>query len=302
MATQNPTLSIVINTKNSADTLKACLQSIKRIADEIIVMDMHSTDDTVDIAKQFQAKIFFHKDVGYVEPARNAAISKAKGDWILILDADETLPPSLAKIIRDELIVAPRADAYFIPRKNIIFGKWVKTGWWPDHVLRLFRANLVEWPNEIHAIPKISGTVERLLEKESLAIIHENYQTIDQFIDRAQRYGHIVAHSHIEKKHTTGDPLEKFFSEFLRRYYQWGGVKDGAHGYYLSVLQAMTGIMESVYMWEEKGFTGNTTKPSISQILEKMADEARYWELTQKVDASTGWIRTYWKIQRWLQK
>lgn len=299
MATQTPTLSVVINTKNSASTLKKCLESVKRIADEIVVMDMHSEDDTVFIAKKFGAKVFFHKDVGYVEPARNAAISKATSDWILILDSDETIPPSLAKAIRDDLIVDPRADAYFVPRKNIILGKWVKTGWWPDHVLRLFRVNLVEWPNEIHAIPKISGTVERLPEKESLAIVHENYQTVDQFIDRAQKYGHIVANQRVEKKESSGDPLKNFFSEFLRRYFQWGGVDDGVHGYQLSLLQAVTSIFESVYVWEEKGFSGSTPKPKISDTLEHMANEARYWELTQKVNATTGLLRIYWKVQRW---
>lgn len=299
MAPQTPTLSVVINTKNSATTLKACLQSVKRIADEIIVMDMHSDDDTVRIAKSFQAKVFYHKDVGYVEPARNAAIAKASGDWVLILDSDETIPPSLAKLIRDDLLIDPKADAYFLPRKNIIFGKWVKTGWWPDHVLRLFKPNLVEWSNEIHSIPKISGTIERLPEKESLAIVHENYQSVDQFIDRAQKYGRIVAHEQKEKKTSIGDPLQNFFSEFLRRYFQWEGVNDGAHGYYLSLLQAMTAILESAYQWEAKDFSGGTHKPHVGDMLQRMADEARYWELTQKVNNSSGLARLYWKLRRW---
>ncbi len=302
MATQAPTLSVVINTKNSAATLKACLSSVKGIADEIIVMDMHSEDRTVEIAKDFRAKVFYHPDVGYVEPARNAAIAKATSDWVLILDSDETIPPSLATEIRDTLILDPKTDAYFLPRKNIIFGKWVKTGWWPDYVLRLFKPNLVVWSNEIHSTPQISETAERLLESERLAIVHENYQTIDQFIDRAQRYGRIVAAGQHENKKASPDPLKNFFSEFLRRYFQWGGHNDGAHGYYLSVLQGLTAVLESAYQWEEKEFSASTKHGRVSALLRDMAREARYWELTEKVNTSSGLMRWYWKGRRWLSR
>ncbi|MCD8484492.1 glycosyltransferase family 2 protein [Candidatus Woesebacteria bacterium] len=302
MATQAPTLSVVVNTKNSAATLKACLNSVKSIADEIIVMDMHSDDRTVEIAKNFRAKVFYHPDVGYVEPARNAAIGKATGDWVLILDSDETIPPSLATEIRETLILDPKTDAYFLPRKNIIFGKWVKTGWWPDYVLRLFKPNLVVWSNEIHSTPQISGTAERLPESEKLAIVHENYQTVDQFIDRAQRYGRIVATNQHENKKTTPDPLKNFFSEFLRRYFQWDGQNDGAHGYYLSVLQGLTAVLESAYLWEKKEFSSAKKQVKISGLLAEMAREARYWELTNKVNASSGILRWYWKGRRWLSR
>lgn len=304
MATQTyqstPTLSIVINTKNSAATLKACLQSVKQIADEIIIMDMHSQDDTVHIAKHFQAKVFTHPDVGYVEPARNAALSHATSDWVLIIDADEMIPPNLAKHIRDVLIVNPTADAYFLPRKNIIFGKWVKTGWWPDHVLRLFKKNFVRWTNEIHSVPSISGTVERLPENESLAIAHEAYQSIDQYIDRAQRYAKIVATGNSFQSDTTKDPLQEFFSEFLRRYFVWNGNEDKAHGYYLSLLQGVTRILESSYDWENKNFDNKNRLPQkkISEILGDFQKEARYWERTEKIQHSSGIVKIFWKIIR----
>lgn len=177
MAQNRPTISVVINTKNAAATLDRCLASVHSWADEIIVMDMKSTDDTVQIAKFFGARTFSHPDVGYVEPARNAALAKARGEWILILDADEEVTPGLAKKIASELVLDSKIDAYFLPRQNIIFDKWVKTGWWPDHLLRLFRAGHVVWADTLHAVPQAQGTVARLDAKENWSIRHNNYQS-----------------------------------------------------------------------------------------------------------------------------
>src|SRR5688500_1083795 len=102
-------LSVVINTKNSERTLKAALDSVQ-FATEIIVMDMHSKDDTTKIAEKAKAKVFTHPDVGYVEPARNAAIAKATHDWVFILDADEVVPEKLAKVL-GEIVSASAADS-----------------------------------------------------------------------------------------------------------------------------------------------------------------------------------------------
>lgn len=295
MATFSSTLSVVINTKNSAQTLGATLRSIADIADEIVVMDMHSTDATVSIAEKHGAKVYHHDDVGYVEPARNTAIAQATKDWIFILDADETVSPELAQKIKHEFIQTPDVDAYFLPRKNIIFGKWVKTGWWPDHILRLFRSGHVVWSDEIHAVPQVEGQVIRLPEKETFAILHENYQTVDQFIDRAQRYAGIAQHT---APTAWSDPAEAFFDELIRRYYDWDGYKDGTHGVMLSWLQAATAIITSAKQWETQGFTQHQTRKTLSQQLARFTRAARYWEFTKKMESSAGIARWWYRLRR----
>lgn len=296
MALATQTLSVVINTKNAAATLKSCLQSVKRLADEIIVMDMNSQDKTVQIAKQFGARVFTHPDAGFVEPARNAAVKKAKGKWILILDSDEEIPPTLAKYIRQTLITNPNTDAYFLPRQNIIFGKWVKSGWWPDPVLRLFRAGHAHWQDTIHSVPEVSGTSVWVPAQERYAIIHQHYQTIDQFIDRAQRYGRVVTQQ--AGKTALHDPVPDMFDELFRRYYAWDGQKDGQHGYFLSLLQAWTALLPTLYAWEDAGFPKKKVgTQSLAQLLAQAAKDARYWELHGQWQGATGWTKLWYKLQ-----
>lgn len=300
MAQKTPTLSVVINTKNSAATLKGCLESVKGLADEIIVMDMKSQDNTRDIAKRYGATVFLHPDVGYVEPARNAALRKAHSEWVLIVDADEEIPPTLSRKIRNDLITTERIDAYFLPRKNMIFGKWVKTGWWPDHILRLFRKGKVTWLDEIHSIPQITGEVARVEANEKWAIVHHNYQSVDQFIDRAQRYAKITAEMRIKKKQPIEDPAGVFFDELVRRFYTWGGSMDGTHGRMLSILQGCTRVLESAQQWEMKHFPEQKYRP-LSSVLRQAASDARFWEMKMKAEQSSGLMKLFYKIRQKLR-
>ncbi|MBI4157482.1 glycosyltransferase family 2 protein, partial [Candidatus Woesebacteria bacterium] len=128
-----PKVSVVINTLNEEENLPTAIASVRDFADEMIVVDMESSDGTVSLAKKLGAKVYSHQKVGYVEPARNFALSKAKGDWIFILDADEVLPKTLQKKLL-AIIQTSKNDYFRIPRKNFIFGKWIKhSRWWPDY-------------------------------------------------------------------------------------------------------------------------------------------------------------------------
>ena len=136
-----PKISAVINTWNEGKNLAECLDTLDFV-DEIIVVDMASTDDTKKIAKQYTDKVYDHPYVGYVEPARNFAISKATSEWVFVLDPDEEVSDNL----KDKLvqIVSNNTEIDFIriPRKNIIFGKWMKASmWWPDYNIRFFKKN-----------------------------------------------------------------------------------------------------------------------------------------------------------------
>ncbi len=290
MAKTRPTISVVINTKNSAATLDRCLASVHPWADEIVVMDMKSTDDTLQIAKFYGAKTFSHPDVGYVEPARNAALAKARGEWICLLDSDEEIPPSLAKILTSELVLSDTTDAYFLPRKNIIFDKWVKTGWWPDPVLRLFRQGKVTWSDEIHAVPRVQGSVQRLAAEESLAIVHHNYQSIEQYWNRALRYAHIRTKERVAAKESVQEPLAAFMDEYIRRYYSWDGIHDKLHGRMLSALQGTTALLEQALLWEAKKFSDSGLKKQTSPLatLRAAAQQANYWEWTARLKTANS--------------
>src|SRR3989344_6147563 len=152
-------ISVVINTLNEEENLPRAISSVKGLADEIVVVDMHSEDATGDIAKKAGAKVFLHERTGYVEPARNFAISKTTGDWIFILDADEEIPDTLANRLRDISDNMHQIDFVEIPRKNIIFGKWMKESmWWPDYHIRFFKKGSVSWNEKIHSKPETKGS------------------------------------------------------------------------------------------------------------------------------------------------
>lgn len=301
MAQNRPTLSVVINTKNSAQTLDSCLKSVHSWADEIVVMDMKSTDDTLRIAKFYGARTFSHPDVGYVEPARNAALAKARGEWILILDSDETIPGTLATRITKELILHPSTDAYFLPRKNMVFHKWVHTGWWPDYQLRLFRSGKVQWSDQIHSVPKVRGTVERLDASESLAIRHDNYTSVPQFWSRALNYGKIRSQEFAKTKQGSQDPLAAFMDEYIRRYYSWKGYTDGTHGRVLSALQASTAVLEQALLWETRKFKETSYRHTPLQTLRSATAQANFWEWTRRIEATPFPISILYKIARALR-
>lgn len=249
-------ISAVINTRNEAVQLNKCLKSIKDIVDEIIVVDMNSKDKTVDIAKNHGAKIYRHKAMSWVEPARNYALSKAKGEWILLLDPDEYLTKTLKK----ELIkISRRQDISYvhIPRKNIIFGRWMRhSNMWPDYLIRFFKKGSVKWKKEIHSQPQTTGQGLTLLDSEKLAIRHNNYVDIDDFVTRALRYSDTQAKQLLMANHKLkiSDFILKPIQEFNTRFFANSGFKDGIHGLSFCLLQAFAICLVYLKLWQKQGF------------------------------------------------
>ena len=180
-------ISVVINTYNEEVNIERCLRSVIW-ADDIVIVDMYSTDRTIRIAKKFNTRIFSHKQTQYVEPARNYAISKAKYDWILVVDADEEIPITLAKKLR---VIADSNDIshVLIPRKNIVLGKWLKyCAEWANHQTRFFKKELADWSSDIHKQPFVKGKGYRLPALEKYAIVHHYYSTISEFVSKFDVY------------------------------------------------------------------------------------------------------------------
>lgn len=274
-------ISVVINTLNEEKNIARAISSVKSLADEIIVVDMESMDKTKEIAEKLGAKVCSHQKTGYVEPARNFAISKAANDWVFILDADEEIGPELVKEIKG-VINKPKADYYRIPRKNIIFGKWMEhTLWWPDYQIRLFKKGSVSWSEVIHSVPLTAGKGVEISQKENLAVLHHNYDSLDQYLERLNRYTTVQSNLLVKDnyKFTWTDVITKPFKEFVNRYFTGEGYKDGLHGLALSLLQAFSELTVYLKVWQSQKFTEQNLKPDdVVNLLRDSERDLHYWE------------------------
>lgn len=298
-------ISAVINTLNEEKKIGRCLASLKGFANEIIIVDMMSTDSTVEIAKKYGAKVFKHKRLSFVEPARNFAISKAKYDWVIILDPDEELKEGLKTFLKQE-VKKPQADYYRIPRKNIIFNKWMKhSGWWPDYNIRFFKKGSVSWNEVIHSVPMTTGKGLDLPENQDLAIKHRHYSSVEEYITRMNRYTTIQARnlnrSGIEFKWR--DTLLKPSSEFLRRYFAEQGYKDGLHGLVLSLLQVLSELVVYVKLWQKQKFRKRKINADDTfNELSLISKDFIWWMYESKIKDSKNLLTKLWlKIKRKLK-
>ncbi|HTK03888.1 MAG TPA: glycosyltransferase family 2 protein, partial [Alphaproteobacteria bacterium] len=170
------------------------------------------------------------------------------------LDPDEQLSESL-KIKLREVVEENIYNAVNIPRKNIIFDKWIShSNWWPDQQIRFFKKGAVSWPDTIHTYPEVSGAILNLPVQESLAILHFNYSSINEFIEKQNRYSTIEANNRLKSRENFS--WFKFFwwpiREFLVRYIKHFGFLDGIHGLVLVYLMMFYKMMVVVKMKEMK--------------------------------------------------
>ena len=303
------TLSVVINTKNAAETLERALRSVS-FADQIVVVDMYSDDETCAIAKNYTKDVHLHADVGYVEPARNYAIQQASSEWILILDADEVISESLALTIQQIVrgLYPQEADCYYIARKNFIFGEHIKhSGWWPDYILRLFRKGAVSWSKAIHSVPITKGVVAELPTQIEQAIIHYHYTDVSQFVARLNRYTTVQARERLKDTTLeTKDVLnftKQFYQEFLSRFFAREGYKDKRHGLLLALLQGFSEVVVAAKVWEAQNFVKprRTERAQMLQELATFQRELSYWVADANIQTATGLRKIYWQIRRRLR-
>lgn len=272
------TISAIINTLNEEHNIEACLASIAWV-DEIIVVDMHSDDKTAELAKKHGAKVYSHKRVGYVEPARNYAISKATSDWMLVVDADERITKALAKELRSRAD-ADEADVYYIAEKNIVFGAWVKGSLlWPDYHARFFRKGMIEWTDRVHYLPTPKGRVVSLPDEEALAIEHysQSYLTVDGFLTKyvgysAQEMENLEQNNYeFRRRHILLIP----YREFKMRFFEAKGYQDGFRGLVISLFFAQYKLMTLARYWEKhgQGIKEKPAKSGLGYLIRMMRDK-----------------------------
>ncbi len=229
-------ISATVICHNEELNLRACLESL-RFADEIVVVDAGSTDATPAIAQEFTDRFYTNPWPGHKEQ-KNFAVDRAAFPWIFSLDADERVSPELAARIRAE-VANPRHDGYRFPRDNYFLGRRMRHGgWYPDHVLRLFRKEKGRFTGiNPHDYVEIDGGS---LGTIPIPITHITYRTFSQYVRKQLSYSEIGA-AEMEKRRQDGRPpgggrlFSGFLCKFLETYVWKGGVLDGWPGFVASV-------------------------------------------------------------------
>lgn len=229
----NPRISVAIITKNEVADIGACLKSVSDWTTEIVVVDSGSTDGTQEICRRFGAMVIETPDWPGFGRQKNRAIEACTGDWILSLDADETVPPKL----RDEILTAARSDgnvAFRIPRLSSFCGRDIHhSGWRPDYVTRLFRSGTAKFSDDlVHERLTVAGDVGTL--KESL--MHASFDSIEELIDKINAYstaGARMLHQK-ERKASMSSAVLRASWAFFRTYVLRLGFLDGREGFIIA--------------------------------------------------------------------
>jgi glycosyltransferase involved in cell wall biosynthesis len=206
-----PSLSVAIIVRNEERNLARTLASV-RFADEIVVVDSGSTDGTVEIARSFGAKVLNRPWPGFAAQ-KNFAIAQCSGDWILSLDADEELSPELRGEIQALLAGLPVADAFFVKRRNLFLGRWMRHGgYYPDPKLRLFRRSPASFTQPRFEERPVHETIvfEGKTAKLDHDLIHHAYPTLEDYIEHMDRYSTLGAQL-LEARNRTSRNLAAFY-------------------------------------------------------------------------------------------
>lgn len=279
-------LSVVILTFNSQDKIEDCIKSAS-FADEIIVVDGTSTDETLEIVRKYTKKIFARPNNLMLNINKNFGFSKASGEWILCLDSDERITSELAEEIKLKTQGSDiETDGFWIPRKNIIFGKWMEhTGWYPDYQMRLFKRGKGKFPEEhVHEMIEVEGNGDFLKND----MIHESYENIFQFINKlATIYARNEAEQLLKKGYVFNwkDAIRFPVKEFLSRFFAREGYKDGFHGLMLSLLMAFYHFIVFSYIWENHKFEQISNKDILIETEKEMVKSSKdmfFWFSREK--------------------
>lgn len=293
-------VSIVISAYNEERKIEDCLKSVADIADEIILVDNTSSDKTIEIAKKYTDKIYSRENNKMLNINKNFGFSKAHNNWILNLDADERVTPELA----DEILGIDEnteMNGFFIPRKNILFGKWMQHSiWWPDYQLRLFRKKEGRFPEKhVHEYLDVPKPVGHL----TSPILHLNYESVSQYIYKLEN---IYTESEVENILSSGKKIQWYealkmpVGDFLKTYFYQKGYKDGLHGLVLSMLQAF--YMEVVFakVWEKQGFEEKRiSTEELNREFQGIGKEVSYWLMTARMqESASSFKKLFLKIKR----
>jgi glycosyltransferase involved in cell wall biosynthesis len=243
-----PKLSVTVITRNETANIARALESVAW-ADEVVVVDSESTDDTVAQAKRFTSRVIVRPWPGY-GAQKNFAAAQAAHDWILSLDADEQVPPALANEIRTALATDPPHAGFRIPRVAHHLGRWIRTtDWYPDDQLRLYDRRAAQWTGaSVHESVTARGTVGHLRNE----LHHYPYRDVGEHLETIDRYTTLAAREMHEAGRRSG--LLQIAAHppfaFLRNYVLHGGFRDGVPGLIISTLNAYYVFLKFSKLWQ----------------------------------------------------
>jgi len=281
-------VTAVISAFNEANNIEMCLKSLS-FADEIIVVDNSSSDKTSEIAKKYTKKVFVQKNnPNLIDLQKNFGFEKASSEWILSIDADEEVSKELAAEIKATIKKTTNVDGYWIPRKNIIFGKFIEhTGWYPDPQLRLFRKGKGKFINaHVHESIELDGESAYLKEH----LIHHHYKTIAEFMGKTINiYAPNEAQNYLDKGYQLSyfDAIRFPLNEFISRFFARKGYEDGFHGLMLSLLMAFYHFIIFALLWEKQGFREHDKGDFLEETekeFKKAGKEIIYWMSKEKLE------------------
>jgi glycosyltransferase involved in cell wall biosynthesis len=242
-------LSVVLITGNEESNITACLESVAGWAEEIVVVDSESADQTVAIARKYTDRIIIRRWEGFAAQ-KQFAMEQAKCEWVLSIDADERVSPELRDAITRELSGNPLHSGYRVPRRNHFLGKWIRSCfWYPDYQLRLFRRKDASVTRaRVHEGFVVNGETGML--KGDL--IHFTYRSLDEALRKINSYSSLAAEDRVSGKrigvrHIILHPVAAFLTDFVSR----KGYRDGMHGFLVSFLNALTNFMMYAKLWEQ---------------------------------------------------
>lgn len=227
-------LSAIIITKDEEINIERCLRSVSWV-DEIILVDSGSTDKTVEIAREFEAKVFQPEWKGF-GPTKQYALDQASGDWVLSIDADEEVSFTLKGEIQQLLESDPPHAGYYLPRKTQFLDRWIlHSGWYPDYVLRLFRKSAGHFTSAlVHEKIEVDGSTDRLHNP----MMHYSYPTLEDYMHKLDHYSTLGAQEMFEKKRKLRSHhlILKPLVAFLRKLILQRGWRDGWEGFLIASL------------------------------------------------------------------
>ncbi len=244
------TLSAVVISYNRAAVIGTCLRALG-FADEVIVVDKSSTDATPEIAARHADRVVTVPWTPTVEDTRAFAVAQCSGDWILYLDDDECLSPEAGAGIRAEL-AAPRADIYYLPRREYILGVHDEAAYyWPEYHPRLFRHGTIAFTGTVHGgIGLRSDRIAHLPPESGVTIHHLSHRDVAEWIEKANRYTSRADRARVEH---VGQDLAAFAHDRIDHWV--GRTKDAAPGGYpaaVAVLRGLYDIVDRLKTWEEE--------------------------------------------------
>lgn len=240
-------LSVIMITRNEEANLERALRSVSW-ADEIVIADSGSTDRTKEFATRMGAKVFEVEWKGF-GPAKQAAAERATGDWLLSLDADEEISPDLASEIKQVIDSSNPFPGYAIPRRTQFLGRWIlHCGWYPDHVLRLFRKTAGRFDSAlVHERVLLQGDEGRLKGE----ILHYSYPNLELYLEKLNRYTTLGAEEAWSegKRASWFDIVGRPPVAFIKYYVSKRGFLDGLEGFVLCGLSAMSVMVKYAKLW-----------------------------------------------------